>query len=71
LRQFGEAMAQDLASRFGVAFDQTTKQSDLLFQLDREAGLDKTIRALFHTLSTQKATKQLVLSEDLTRIPLN
>ncbi|WP_236066700.1 hypothetical protein [Paraburkholderia haematera] len=53
LRQLGEAMAQDLASRFGVAFDQTTKQSDLLFQLDSEAGLDKTIRGLFHTLRVE------------------
>ncbi|WP_168792311.1 type I restriction-modification system endonuclease [Paraburkholderia aromaticivorans] len=60
LRQFGEAMAQDLAARFGVEFDQTTKQSDLLFQLDREAGLDKTIRGLFHTLRVEgnKATHE-------------
>ncbi|MDH6150495.1 MULTISPECIES: type I restriction-modification system endonuclease [Paraburkholderia] len=60
LRQFGEAMAQDLASRFGVEFDQTTKQADLLFQLDREAGLDKAIRGLFHTLRVEgnKATHE-------------
>jgi type I restriction enzyme R subunit len=60
LRQFGEAMAQDLATRFGVEFDQQTKQSDLLFQLDREAGLDRTIRGLFHTLRVEgnKATHE-------------
>jgi type I restriction enzyme R subunit len=60
LRQFGEAMAQDLATRFGVEFDQQTKQSDLLFRLDREAGLDRIIRGLFHTLRVEgnKATHE-------------
>jgi len=33
LRQLGEALAQDLASRAGIEFDATTTQSDLLYKL--------------------------------------
>nr|WP_205200203.1 type I restriction-modification system endonuclease [Burkholderia sp. Cy-637] len=59
LRQFGEAMAQDLASRLGVEFEQMS-QADLLYRLEREAGLDRTIRGLFHTLRVEgnKATHE-------------
>ncbi|WP_186198169.1 type I restriction-modification system endonuclease [Burkholderia gladioli] len=59
LRQFGEAMAQDLAARLGVGFDQIT-QADLLFRLERESGLDRTVKSLFHTLRVEgnKATHQ-------------
>ncbi len=52
LRQFGEAMAQDLAARLGVEFDQMS-QADLLYKLEREAGLDRTVRGLFHTLRVE------------------
>ncbi|GHD74557.1 type I restriction-modification system endonuclease [Vogesella fluminis] len=48
LRQFGEAMARDLAVRYGIAFDDKTTQSDLLYKLNRE--LEPEIRSLFHTL---------------------
>ncbi|QLG87625.1 type I restriction-modification system endonuclease [Chitinibacter bivalviorum] len=48
LRQFGEALAQDLAVRYGVEFDDKTTQSDLLYKLNRE--LEPEIRTLFHTL---------------------
>ncbi|MBY0238816.1 MAG: type I restriction-modification system endonuclease [Burkholderiaceae bacterium] len=48
LRQFGEAMAQDLAVRYGIGFDDKTTQSDLLYKLNRE--LEPEIRTLFHTL---------------------
>src|SRR5690606_3470644 len=50
LRQLGEALAQDLASRAGIEFDATTTQSDLLYKLSREIQLDQNIRSLFHTL---------------------
>lgn len=58
LRQFGEAMAQDLAVRTGIAFDDATSQSDLLYRLSREIQLDGNIRNLFHTLRIEgnKAT---------------
>ena len=49
LRQLGEALAQDIASRCGVVFDERTTQADLLFKLDREMQLDSRIRQLFHT----------------------
>lgn len=60
LRQLGEAMAQDLASRAGIEFDATTKQTDLLYKLSRDIQLDQKIRNLFHTLRTEgnKATHQ-------------
>ena len=50
LRQLGEALAQELASRAGIEFDVTTTQSDLLYKLSREIQLDQDIRNLFHTL---------------------
>ena len=60
LRQLGEAMAQDLASRAGIEFDANTTQSDLLYKLSREIQLDQNIRSLFHTLRVEgnKATHQ-------------
>ncbi|MEW8474563.1 MAG: type I restriction-modification system endonuclease [Candidatus Thiodiazotropha endolucinida] len=58
LRQFGEALAQDLAARAGIVFDERTTQADLLWKLNREIRLDSTIRNLFHTLRIEgnKAT---------------
>ncbi len=53
LRQLGEALAQDLASRAGIAFDANTTQSDLLYKLSREIQLDQNIRSLFHTLRVE------------------
>ncbi len=60
LRQLGEALAQDLAARSGIQFDETTSQADLLWKLNREIRLDPTIRELFHTLRIEgnKATHQ-------------
>ncbi|WP_248915707.1 type I restriction-modification system endonuclease [Pseudomonas moorei] len=60
LRQLGEALAQDLASRAGIEFDANTKQTDLLYKLSRDIQLDQKIRNLFHTLRTEgnKATHQ-------------
>ncbi|HBO6863561.1 TPA: type I restriction-modification system endonuclease [Pseudomonas aeruginosa] len=60
LRQLGEALAQDLASRAGIEFDQQTSQADLLYKLGREIQLERSISSLFHTLRIEgnKATHQ-------------
>ncbi len=50
LRQFGEAIAQSMAARIGIAFDERTSQADLLFLINRRIGLEAIIRELFHTL---------------------
>lgn len=50
LRQLGEALAQDLAARSGVQFDDQTTQSDLLWRLNREIRLDPQVKDLFHSL---------------------
>lgn len=50
LRQLGEALAQDIAARSGIEFDEKTSQADLLFKLNRDIRLDPSIRELFHTL---------------------
>ena len=60
LRQLAEALAQDLAARTGIQFDETTSQADLLYKLNREIKLDPTIKDLFHTLRIEgnRATHQ-------------
>ena len=60
LRQLGEALAQDLASRAGIELEASTSQADLLYKLSREIQLDQNIRNLFHTLRIEgnKATHQ-------------
>ncbi|HHJ4328430.1 TPA: restriction endonuclease subunit R, partial [Klebsiella pneumoniae] len=49
LRQLGEALAQDLASRAGIELDATLNQAELLYRLSRDIQLDQNIRNLFHT----------------------
>lgn len=60
LRQLGEALAQDLAARCGIEFDDKASQADLLFKLNREIHLDPHIGDLFHTLRIKgnRATHQ-------------
>lgn len=60
LRQLGEAIAQDLATRCGIEFDQQTTQADLLYRLQRDLNLDSNIKTIFHLLRTEgnKATHQ-------------
>lgn len=60
LRQLGEALAQDLASRAAIEFDAKTTQADLLYKLGREIQLDRNIVSLFHTLRIEgnKATHE-------------
>jgi len=60
LRQLGEALAQDVAARSGVEFDDATSQHDLLYRLNRAISLEPVIRQLFHSLRVEgnKATHQ-------------
>ena len=60
LRQFAEAIAQHLAARSGVEFDEQTSQADLLYRLNRELRFEPVVRELFHTLRIEgnKATHQ-------------
>ena len=68
LRQLGEALAQDIASRLGIEPGERdtqrsthhTTQRDLLYRIDSALGLDPTVRELFHTLRIEgnKATHQ-------------
>lgn len=60
LRQLGEAIAQHIAARVGIEFDDQTSQADLLYRLNRELRLDPTVRELFHTLRIEgnRATHQ-------------
>lgn len=60
LRQLGEALAQHLAVRSGLDFDEQTSQSDLLYRINRELRLDPQVRELFHVLRVEgnKATHQ-------------
>ncbi len=60
LRQLGEALAQDVATRAGIEFQAITTQSDLLYRLNREINLEPDVRKLFHTLRIEgnKATHE-------------
>nr|WP_312018370.1 DUF4145 domain-containing protein [Shewanella surugensis] len=58
LRQFAEAIAQDLAMRCRIEFDHKTSQADLLFRINRELRLESQIISLFHGL--RKAGNQAV-----------
>ena len=60
LRQLGEALAQDLAVRCGIDFDEQTAQADLLYRLNRQIRLDSKVLELFHTLRIEgnRATHQ-------------
>jgi type I restriction enzyme, R subunit len=58
LRQLGEAIAQDIAARCGIEFDEQTSQLDLLYKLQRDGQFNRDIFQLFHTLRIEgnKAT---------------
>ena len=60
LRQLGEAIAQDLAARCGIKFDERTTQLDLLHQIRQEIRLESATLELFHVLRVEgnKATHQ-------------
>lgn len=50
LRQLGEALAQDLASRYGIGFNTLTTQKDLLSKIDQAIQFDYRIKQLFQHL---------------------
>ena len=66
LRQLGEALAQDLASRCGITFDERTTQADLLYAIKNEIRLEQNILQLFHVLRVEgnKATHQFKTQKD-------
>lgn len=53
LRQLGEAMAQHIAVLAGIEFDEQTKQTDLLYRINRDLKLEPMVRELFHTLRVE------------------
>lgn len=69
LRQLGEALAQDVALRSGIAFDAQTSQLELLHRLSREINLDREVSELFHVLRVEgkRVTPEFGLGE---RIPI-
>lgn len=50
VRQLGEAIAQDIASRLGVDFDENTSQNDLLRKIKFEVDLGREILDAFHVI---------------------
>ncbi|UWS28886.1 DUF4145 domain-containing protein [Erwinia pyrifoliae] len=60
LRQFAEALAQNIAVRLNIATEGNPSQQELLYRLDRELQFDPAIRQLFHTLRLEgnRATHQ-------------
>lgn len=52
LRQFGEALAQDLATRVGLMRNERDSQLELLNRLRYKLDLDRSVSELFHVLRT-------------------
>lgn len=50
LRQLGEAIAQDMASRLGIDFDERTSQLDLLKRIQYDVDLKREITDIFHAV---------------------
>ena len=50
LRQLGEALAQDIASKIGIKPYEYKDQYELIYQLDRKLSLSYQIRNIFHSL---------------------
>ncbi|CAI8986733.1 hypothetical protein [Pseudomonas sp. IT-P294] len=64
LRQLGEALAQDVASRAGVEIEGNLSQADLIYRLDRN------IVSLFHTLRVEGKSESSWSWSSCQRIPL-
>ena len=47
LRQLAEALAQNIATRIGIEFDETVTQETLLYKLKNKIGLDQSIQNIF------------------------
>jgi type I restriction enzyme R subunit len=50
LRQFAEALAKDIASRFNIPSYSYSNQNELIYQIDRKINLDPRIKDIFHKL---------------------
>jgi type I restriction enzyme R subunit len=49
-RQFGEALAKDIAARAGIRVEKQDKQTDLLRKIRNQLDLDREVMDLFHDL---------------------
>ena len=50
IRQLGEGIAQSIAARIGIEFDEQRRQIDLLRDIDYALRLDENVREAFHTI---------------------
>ena len=50
LRQLGEALAQDIATRLGIEFEERASQLDLLRMIQREVDLGREVTDTFHDI---------------------
>lgn len=50
LRQLGEAIAQEIATRLGVGFDDRTTQIDLLREIQYSSNIDREVLDSFHAI---------------------
>ena len=50
LRQLGEALAQDIASRLGISYDERASQLDLLRQIRNEVDFSREVNDTFHAI---------------------
>lgn len=64
VRQLGEALAQDIATKTGVVFNSKTTQADLLYLLKRDNYVDVAIIDAFHLIrkSGNEATHRFTTS---------
>lgn len=50
VRQLGEAIAQYIFDYYGLQKTERATQSDLIYQIDREIGIDQEIKNIFHLI---------------------
>jgi type I restriction enzyme R subunit len=50
LRQLGEALAQDIASRLGIEIEERSTQLDLLRKIQNEVNLTREVTDAFHDI---------------------
>ena len=50
LRQLGEALAQEMASKLGIASYEYKDQYELIYVLEKKLSFSSNVRNLFHTL---------------------
>ena len=56
MRQLGEALAQNIASRVGVEYGDEVRKVDLLRELDYTLKLDPQVKDAFHAVAPTRTT---------------